>query len=142
MAKGPTIPMSKRIVIMMSAIVLVFVLLTGKLFHIQIVKGEEYQAKAISQQTRDITISAKRGTIYDRNYKALAISATAYKIVLAPSIITDEKVRQVILNYLPLILEIEQETVEKSLAKNTAYDVIARRVFYSRRRGRRTNMIL
>ena len=128
MAKGPTIPMSKRIVIMMSAIVLVFVLLTGKLFHIQIVKGEEYQAKAISQQTRDITISAKRGTIYDRNYKALAISATAYKIVLAPSIITDEKVRQVILNYLPLILEIEQETVEKSLAKNTAYDVIARRV--------------
>ena len=51
-------------------------LLTGKLFHIQIVKGEEYQAKAISQQTRDITISAKRGTIYDRNYKALAISAT------------------------------------------------------------------
>ena len=77
MAKGPTIPMSKRIVIMMSAIVLVFVLLTGKLFHIQIVKGEEYQAKAISQQTRDITISAKRGTIYDRNYKALAISATA-----------------------------------------------------------------
>ena len=36
--------------------------------------------------------------------------------------------RQVILNYLPLILEIEQETVEKSLAKNTAYDVIARRV--------------
>lgn len=128
MAKGPTIPMSKRIVIMMCAIVLFFVLLTGKLFHIQIVKGEEYQAKAISQQTRDITISAKRGTIYDRNYKALAISATAYKIVLAPSIIEDEEIRQIILDGLPPILGIEKETVENSLAKNTAYDVIARRV--------------
>lgn len=128
MAKGPTIPMAKRVMVIMFAIVLAFCLVSGKLVYIQVAKGEEYQAKAIAQQTRDITISAKRGTIYDRNHKALAVSATAYKVVLAPSIIKDEQARMKILEYLPLILEIDRETVEKSLAKDTAYDVIARRV--------------
>ena len=46
---------------------------------IQIVKGDWYQKKAFEQQTRGRDISPKRGTIFDRNGKVLAISASVEK---------------------------------------------------------------
>ena len=47
--------------------------ITARLFQIQIVQHEIYQAKAIDQQVRDTTVTPKRGTIYDRNMKTLAV---------------------------------------------------------------------
>ena len=44
--------------------VLVLVL---RLVWIQFIKGAKYKTLAAEQQTRDSTISAKRGSIYDRN---------------------------------------------------------------------------
>ena len=41
----------------------------------QVINYEFYQQKALSQQTRDKTLSV-RGTIYDCNMKPLAISAS------------------------------------------------------------------
>ena len=51
---------------------------------------------AVDQQLRDTTISAQRGTIYDRNMKPLAQSATVWKVVLAPAYIDkdDETLRR------------------------------------------------
>lgn len=128
MAKGPTMPMAKKILVFLVVIICAFVGLSGKLFNIQILQGEDYKAKAISQQTWDISVSANRGTIYDRNYKALAISATAYKIVLSPSTLTAETDRELVLSRLPEILGIDREVVEKALEKQTQYYVLARRV--------------
>ena len=45
--------------------VVAFVPLLAKLYEIQIVKYDEYTARALDQQTRDATVSANRGTIYD-----------------------------------------------------------------------------
>ena len=54
-------------------------------FRIMIIKHDLYEQKAIAQQTRDIVIEARRGSITDRNGNILAVSATAYKVVMAPA---------------------------------------------------------
>ena len=54
-----------------------FVPLFVKLYQIQIVEHEKYEQLAIDQQTRDSTVSASRGTIYDSKGTPLAMSYTA-----------------------------------------------------------------
>ena len=62
-----------------------FATLIGRLFFLQIVMGEEYQAKALQQQTRAQTIDARRGAIYDRNGKYLARSSTVWNVCISPA---------------------------------------------------------
>ena len=50
--------------------IIIFVLaglLLGRLAYLQLIKGDEYSAKAESQQLGDKEIKASRGTIYDTN---------------------------------------------------------------------------
>ena len=47
-----------------------------RLAFLQIINQDFYQQKALSNQTRDITLYPTRGTIYDTNGKPLAISAS------------------------------------------------------------------
>ena len=67
----------KRMLWIVTAFLLFFLLLAVRVGWIQLVKGEEYKTSAFRQQTRDSLISAERGSICDRNGKILAQSATA-----------------------------------------------------------------
>ncbi|MDD2189447.1 MAG: penicillin-binding transpeptidase domain-containing protein [Eubacteriales bacterium] len=62
---------------------------------IQVVASEKYAKIAVEQQTRDVPIPAKRGIIYDRNGKELAISAVTSSIWARPGVVknaaTDEE---------------------------------------------------
>lgn len=78
-----------RVIAMIALICLI-----GRLFYIQIIKHSKYEQIAVSQQTQDIAIEAKRGTITDRDGNILAISATAYKVVMAPKLIDSEDLRE------------------------------------------------
>ena len=62
----------------------IFAPLVGKLYQLQIVQHEELQEKAADQQTRDLSVSADRGTIYDSEGNILAMSATVQNLVLSP----------------------------------------------------------
>jgi stage V sporulation protein D (sporulation-specific penicillin-binding protein) len=63
----------------------IFILaITFRIGWIQIVAEEKYSKLAIEQQTRDTPIPAKRGVIYDRNNKELAVSAVSYSIWARP----------------------------------------------------------
>ncbi len=63
---------------------LAFVPLVGRLYQLQIVQHEELQERAADQQTRDLTVSADRGTIYDNEGNILAMSATVQNLILSP----------------------------------------------------------
>lgn len=52
---------------------------------LQIVQGEHWQARAFSQTTETIDLPAERGSIYDRNGKALALSRQEYRAFFAPA---------------------------------------------------------
>lgn len=82
--------MKRRIVIVLFAFFAVYAGLIGRLAFIQIINSSEYQQKALEQWTRDIPIQSKRGVIYDRNSKKLAVSATAYEIYVRPAMVKDK----------------------------------------------------
>ncbi len=61
---------------------------------ITVVAGEHYSKLAIEQQTRDTPIPAKRGMIFDRNGKELAISAVTNTIWARPSDVRSAKTKE------------------------------------------------
>ena len=74
-----------RVVVVFLLFALVFVFLAFRMAWIQIVKADAYREKAVNQQTSDIPIEAKRGTIYDSDGKVLATSATCYSVWVRPA---------------------------------------------------------
>ncbi len=82
--------MKKRMNIVIFIMVFIgFGILIARLYQIQIVDGEMYRGKALSQQLRPTQITAKRGNIYDRNKKILASSATVWTVTISPAEIKD-----------------------------------------------------
>lgn len=58
-------------------------ILGGRLYHLQINKGDYYREKAQNQRIRSIPIPAPRGAIFDRNGKLLVDSRSTYNVVLS-----------------------------------------------------------
>ena len=75
---------SRTVIVMLLLGVVTFLLLFWKLYDLQIRRHEELQNEAAGQQTRESTLSASRGTIYDRNHHPLATSATAEDVCISP----------------------------------------------------------
>ncbi|MBQ2966497.1 MAG: PASTA domain-containing protein [Clostridia bacterium] len=103
----------------------VLVLRTG---WIQFVEGDTLEAKAIQQQTSDKIVNPKRGTIYDRNMKALAVSASVKTISANPNAIRKDRLENIVAVHLSRILEMEYEDVAEILARNSTYEFIKRKV--------------
>jgi stage V sporulation protein D (sporulation-specific penicillin-binding protein) len=99
--------------------ILVFIPLLGKLWSLQIVQHDELEQKAVKQQTSTLSVSASRGTIYDCNGDVLAISSTAYDIIISPKAIVEKQTS---------LDQLKQEAEEKVSAKNPAsqYDINVR----------------
>ena len=57
----------------------------GRLIYIQVFKAAEFSELAASSHTVDMTVTAKRGTIYDRNGEVLASSIDATTIYCDPT---------------------------------------------------------
>lgn len=101
------------------------------LFRWQIVRGEELSAKAMEQSLQSVPISAKRGAIYDATgTKALARSASVWKVVLEPHYLADdEELRRTVSKGLAKILEMDEEKLyEKTGDESSYYEVVKRGV--------------
>lgn len=61
-----------RYKIMYYTLFILMFLLVLKLFHLTIIKGDDYRNKSDNNRLKDIKITAPRGNIYDRNGKLLA----------------------------------------------------------------------
>ncbi len=106
-----------------------FVPLTARLAKLQIVDYEMYQQKAIEQQTRDTVIKPKRGTIYDRNGKVLAESASAETVFISPVNIKDETEANLLADGLSEILGIDRDKIlKKTENKKSYYEELKKRI--------------
>lgn len=123
----------KRIVIISALIVVVFALLFLRTAWIQIVNGEELSRAALEQQTSDNTVSAKRGKIYDRNFKVLAGNVTVETISITPQNLRDaiekhnlseSRVAEEIAD----ILKLKAEDVEKKIKKTSGFEYLKKKV--------------
>lgn len=113
--------------------IIIFVLaglLLGRLAYLQLVKGDEYSAKAESQQLGDKEIKASRGTIYDTNMNVLAQSASVWRVYLNPSKINSfkaekrEEVRDIIASGLSVILDMDEAKIRSYTEKNYSYQLV------------------
>lgn len=76
--KYTAVSLKKRISALMMCVVFLLALILVRIFYLQILSGYGLQSRGLSQWLRNLPITAKRGTIYDRNGVALASSYTTY----------------------------------------------------------------
>lgn len=114
---------AKRIKVVLAIIlVLGFGVSIFRIGQISLAMGEELQTKAIESQLSDITLSAKRGTIYDSNGTILAQSATVWKVVLVPVNFETEAERTIVVDGLAEILEdVDKDHIRSQAEKNWNY---------------------
>lgn len=75
----------RRFYVFFSIVVFVFVLLFGRSFYLQVVKGQESLRLAQENRFRVQTIRAPRGLFYDRNKKPLVKNIPNYEITVIPT---------------------------------------------------------
>ena len=78
-----------RLFVLLAAAAAIFMILVGRLFYMQIVNGEEADASLTSSVTREVTIPAARGNIYDRYGRPLAVNEAAFSVEIDDSITVD-----------------------------------------------------
>lgn len=128
MKKNSTLKTQKRILWLSGVLLVCFLFFVVRIPIIQFVDGEWLSREAIEQQTRDRMINAKRGTIYDRNGKQLAVSADVETVSISPVTVRKANERELCAQTLSAILDIEEETVLEKIDMNTSYVLIKRKV--------------
>jgi cell division protein FtsI (penicillin-binding protein 3) len=78
-------PFGRRALALAVMFALWIVGLNVRLFQLQIVRYGEFLTRAQRQQRRTIEVSPKRGVIYDRNFRELAMSASVDSIFAVPA---------------------------------------------------------
>lgn len=108
--------MQKRIKSICLVILLVFCSLSVRLFVVQIINGKELQRKATDQWTRDLVMTAPRGSFFDATGDTLAVSYTTYDVYARGREIKDS---QTTAKTLSLLLDLNfEKTLEKVSKKN------------------------
>jgi len=122
--------MKKRMNIVLVVLIFIgFGILIGRLYNLQLVDEKNYRISAMRQQLRPTTISAQRGTIYDRNMKTLAASATVWTVTISPAEIKDDAELGKIADFLSGLLEVDREMImERGAKKASYYEIIKQRV--------------
>ena len=129
--KGPTEQMKRRTLLLMAVCgIVAFIVLAFQLFKIQIIEHDKYEADALSQQIGTTSSIAERGTIYDTNMKALAMSSEVYTVFIDPKAITERNEDiNLIADELNELLDVDRaEVISKMENKDSQYAVVARKV--------------
>lgn len=79
-----------RVMILASILVLCSLAVVAKLIDLQIFKAEEYHNMAMNQWTMDRKLTSKRGLIFDRNGKKLAVNLSLSSVWCRPEYIEDK----------------------------------------------------
>ena len=151
--RTPTRQMRNRARFVLVVVVFVFFLANlVKLFQLQLIQGEDWQKRAVSQQMSDTVVTAKRGPIYDSDLQPLAESADVWKIIMSPKNLSAcnwenltgvdkdqeltkeqglELIRQHIANDLSEMFDLDYDKLYDQTAKVTSqYEVIQSKVEY------------
>lgn len=120
----------RTLVLMIVCGIVAFIPLVWKLYELQVIDHDYYENLAVENQTKSTTVSASRGTIYDRNMDIMAVSASVYNIFLDPQLISETKQDvDLITNGLSSILGVDTEKIKTYAADvGTRYKTISLKV--------------
>jgi cell division protein FtsI (penicillin-binding protein 3) len=77
----------RRLIVALIVIAAVLLGLIGRVAYLQTTEAETLRSAAASQWTRSVTISAQRGTVFDRHGAELAMSVPAVTVSINPKLI-------------------------------------------------------
>ncbi|GFN35963.1 stage V sporulation protein D [Tepidimicrobium xylanilyticum] len=117
----PTNTNKKRLIFVLIVISIAAFALIIRLGYIQIARGEELKKGALEQWTKGIEIKSKRGTIFDRNGKKLAISVSSYTVWASPADIKDPDTT---VKLVAEVLNMDEELVYEKITKKTSVEKI------------------
>lgn len=100
-------------------IVAMFLLLSARLWYLQIVRSEDFELLALGNRIRTVPIRAPRGTIYDRHGEVLATNRLAFTVSAVPSGLPDPTGE--VVKLLAELLEMDAAEIEETLRKGGAY---------------------
>lgn len=109
----------KRIKIILVVIILLFVLIIGKIFYIQVFSYKKLNNYANDLWSRNLPIEANRGIIYDRNGVVIADNITTTSLVLIPNQIDDKEKTA---KSLAEILNVSYEDMYAHVSKKTSIE--------------------
>ncbi len=104
-----------RLVWATGVVVFAFVVLLGRLYQLQILRGDEYKEKADENFVKEIRQPADRGLILDRSRRVLVDSRPSYDVTLTPYFC--QKQCDEILSRLATMLSLSQEEIERARAQ-------------------------
>ncbi len=121
--------------LLMGGILAVSLVFLGRLIDIQVVQADALNAEAEGKRSVPITITAKRGSILDRNGNVLAETVQRYRLVVDQTLVTDASVTidgsyeketvDEIAQRIADISEIEKAKVLASLEGTSRYSIVA-----------------
>ncbi len=82
-------PVRRRFPALYVALALMFVLLAGQLYRLQIVDGSKYVKLSEDNREREVRLKASRGIIYDRNGHRLVVNNPSYAVSITPADLPD-----------------------------------------------------
>ena len=125
--------LSKYIKTRSTAVLIIFVLLwgviVGRLFMIQVVNHKKYQQSVTDQVQRTNTVSADRGEILDKNNVVLATNVSVWRVFISPVDIVDDEMARFICRNLSDMLDVDYETIyNRAKRENRADETIKKNV--------------
>ncbi len=120
----PELLVRKRIWLMSLVLAGLFLLVIGRIATLTIRDAEALTKRGVAQWTKAGTVTARRGSIIDRNGSILALSATAYTVTADPRLVTDI---DAFLDTIEPVLPLDRESATKKLSDNTKGSVILKR---------------
>jgi len=78
------------VVLFRLTLLIVFFVLVGRIFQLQVVQGETFRERAASNRYELVEIPAQRGVIYDSNNQILARNRPSFEVALIPEHIADD----------------------------------------------------
>jgi len=115
----------RKTLLIMFAFFGILALYMGRVLFIQVVHGEDLQARAFEQQTRDRVIRPTRGSIYDRNMVELAATETVASVSVIYAQMRDVPE---VARILAQVLELDEAATLEKISQRVALVRVAQKV--------------
>ena len=113
--------MQKRVKAILLVLTILCCALGVRLFVVQIKDGKELQQRATDQWTRDLKMTAKRGSFFDCTSDAIAVSYTTYNVYVRGREVTDLEMEA---DTLSTILNISKDKLKEKMSKKNVSEVL------------------
>lgn len=125
MASVSHVTIRKRVAFLFLVISVIMMGLIGRLLYLQFYKSAWLSENAVDQRIREIPVEAKRGTIYDRHGRELAVSVSTESVYAIPAEIRNPEETAA---SLAAILALDENNLKNKLKRRQAFTWIKRKI--------------